>query len=277
MRAALALMLALLAAGCLGAPPPAGPAPAEPGGPEPALLALGGCRGTIGRFLAPLDAMRPYVHEAFALYEGTDAQQGPTGRTAVSVSAYECGLGGSAGSGAQGVAFIFARVAPPEGVDVAAPLTYVARFYAAEPVAAFAAAHGLPGVAAEVTLDLGGALPNAWSASLDAGDEGTFEGTLGFDPLGASDTEGSGPFLAVSANATHVTWLQSNISVTARPAAGRATATGAFGTFTGGQPTPFSAAVVDPLEFPIVLSPVPWDGSQVPPPPAARPRSHETG
>lgn len=265
------LLLALPLAGCLG-----GSGPADDGGVgdidfpvQAPLLGLAGCRGVISRFLAPVEAMRGFVHPAFAFYEGTDAAEVPgSGRTAVSVSAYQCEGGGDAPSGTAGVAFIFARVKAPEGVDVAEPLSYVARFYAPIEMALFADSRGLGSIPADVTFGFDGLLGQQWTAAIEAPD-GTFAAMALVNPgTPATDVAQAGGFLAVTADNATVTWLVANITVTAREARGTAEASGAFQAYTAGQPAPFSAAVVDPLEFPIVMHRLPWDGARVPPPPA---------
>lgn len=275
-RAIVAALLALPLAGCLGGQPAGDDA--TDGGVgnidfpvQPALLGLAGCRGVISRFLAPVEAMRSFVHPGFQFYEGTDAQEVPgAGTTAVSVSVYQCEGAGDAPPGPTPVAFIFARVKAPEGVDVAEPLSYVARFYAPLQTALFADSRGLSSIPANITVDTQGllGLGAQWTVDLEAPD-GTFSANAIVDPSTPADQGQAGEFLAITADNETVTWLVSNITVTARNARGSAESSGAFQAYTAGQPAPFAAAVVDPLEFPILMHRLPWDGTTVPPPPRA--------
>lgn len=266
-----AVLLSLALAGCLG---PSAPPDADSDGADgitfpvtPPVFGLAGCQGTIGRFLAPTGAMANFVHPAFPLWEGTDAAEAPgSGRTTVSVSVYECDVGIDAPPMRAAVAFIFARVHAPAGSGLPEPVSYVARLYAPLEVALFTDPRGLFTIPANLTVDRTGIAGNSWTSTIAAPD-GNYEGNFVVAPTTPADTSQSGAFLAVTADDAHVTWLVSNITVTARQARGTAQAQGAFQAYTAGAPGSFDGAVVDPLEFPIAMHRIPWDNRTVPPPP----------
>lgn len=232
----------------------------------------------IHRFVVEADAIRPYVHSAFEIYEGTDAAPLDGSRlTETSVSLYRCSAG-ELHPKAAGVGVLFARVAPPDGPE-GGPLPYVVRMYAsAEAIASVLASAGVPGGLAQIEVGPT-EIPRNWIARMDTGSDGQFFAASSDDPSDASSADGSGPFLAITADESRVVWITSDVAVTARTAACVAEPRGGvLEAFVGGTEKPCAeAAVVDPLDFPMLFHVLPWDGTDVPPPPATAPSVQQSG